>query len=117
MKKSLALILAGGLALGSLKLFSQNLEIPYETDPYKFIPQGAVALKVTVKTDNGFLRGFWYEENLHSLEDYLTELTKTDWIIPIDKFFLDLNGDDILDLSLEDLEGYIQLDNLAKTSS
>jgi len=121
MKKSLALILAGGLALSSLSLYSQDFKFPHETDRYKFIPKGARITSVTVGTVYGIFEGIWYNKDCKNKDEYNEKFEEYNEAIPPEEIFLDMDGDKIPDLSLEKLDDlfnqYLQEEELGKTSS
>jgi len=120
LKKSLALILAGSLTLGSLKLFSQDFELPHETDPFKFIPLGAPIAHVLVETEEGSLLGTWYDPECKVPEDYQKKFEEEGEMLPKNEIFLDFDYDNIPDLSWSEMEElydeYIQRIELLKKS-
>jgi len=121
MKKSLALILAGGLALSSLNLHAQDFKFPHETDKYKFIPKGARITSVTVGTPYGIFEGIWYNKDCKNKEEYNKKFEEYNEEIPQEEIFLDVDKDKIPDLSLKELidlfNQYLQEEELRKTNS
>jgi hypothetical protein len=85
--------------------FNLTDSIPHETNPYRFIPRGASCEKVMINTGRvGLKNGWWYNRNYKTAEDYQARLEELGWNVPSKEVFLDLDGDDIPDLSAQDLD-------------
>lgn len=119
--KTLAkLVLIAGIGLGSLNLSAQDFKFPHETDKYKFIPKGARITSVTVGTAYGIFEGIWYNKDCKNKEEYNKKFEEDDEMIPPDEIFLDMDGDKIPDLSLQQLDDlyiqYLEEQELEKSS-
>jgi hypothetical protein len=118
--KTLAkLILIAGIGLSSLSLHSEDFKAPHETNKYKFIPQGAVAEEVRIKTQLGFIYAIWYDEDCKTKDDYSDKWIENEGKVSGMDLFLDLDGDEILDVSMQELNDlyaeYLQEQETEKT--
>jgi hypothetical protein len=118
MKTLAKLFLITGIGLSSLSLSAQDFKVPHETDPYKFIPEGALVEPIKVKEFN--LMGIWYDKDCKSLNDYKQKWKENKGKVSGDKIFLDFDEDGILDLSLQGAVelyiNYLEKQELEKTS-
>jgi hypothetical protein len=119
MKTLAKLFLITGIGLSSLSLSAQNFKVPHETDPYKFVPKGALTEELKVK-GFGDLIGTWYDKDCKTEEDYFKKWVESNGIISINKIFLDFDGDGILDSSIKGVVDlyfdYLEEQELKKTS-
>jgi hypothetical protein len=111
---ALSLTSCAGIKSNSPKLYTQDFEYPHETNPYKFIPKNAKIVTVIVETQRGFMVGRWYNKQCESQEDYKKKFEEFGGGIPPKEIFLDTDGDEIPDLSVEKLNQLCEKYNKGK---